>query len=708
MTVLVPEPVPLEMPPGDPAALEDFVEDVAGTAYRLAVVGTCLTGQAASAPGWHGADASAAATQVAVVAALAEELSGGVRAAAHRLRTHHECLMRTRRRVAALRAQQDEDFAVARGRLAGLPAPAFALWSDTPVAVAVVEELEAAEVGRRREHDRLLEELADDAISVARVLSDACRAVGGTGRRGDTGRVVAHLAGELPGWGVAELHRRGVALARALAGGPVRPEEMEALAGGAVGYAGSNAFARGLFAGLGVDGVQGLLRALGYNTLGPSSDVARVLSAAFGAAVANGRAHDPVGEVLTATYVAADDRDGDQDLAAAGLAAVLLAGATSGTGGVRPETAARWARQLLVRERAQGMAAGAGAVPLDWDPRALDPVALAFEVLVSGGETGPAADLLADRAVWDTVLARFWGDGGEALSAVAALAGAEPGPAGAGAVRSGLEALGAGLSEKGDPENWTVRKEIAAAVAGSLGEGVATHVTVATEVLQVALEGRLDGDADDVLRGLGYLTLDREAAAAVQSALVDWVRGQLPTMQGSSPEFPLTAVAVPGAYYAVQEYGQRLAHAIQGFEAQAAAEAAETVWNWTFGLAAELVPGVWGPMAGLAEGYGAILFGADGTWDNGVDRGLIFEREAAANGAIAQLGPDERAAARELAAQARAGYDRAAEALGRPGPPTSPEPDIYAPWRDAAADLGSGRAAGIAKKAPTGLRVGPP
>ena len=32
-----PGPVPLGMPPGDPAALEDFVEDVAGTAYRLAV-----------------------------------------------------------------------------------------------------------------------------------------------------------------------------------------------------------------------------------------------------------------------------------------------------------------------------------------------------------------------------------------------------------------------------------------------------------------------------------------------------------------------------------------------------------------------------------------------------------------------------------------------------------------------------------------------
>ena len=40
MTVVVPDRVPLEMPPGDPVALEDFVEDVAGTAYRLAVVST--------------------------------------------------------------------------------------------------------------------------------------------------------------------------------------------------------------------------------------------------------------------------------------------------------------------------------------------------------------------------------------------------------------------------------------------------------------------------------------------------------------------------------------------------------------------------------------------------------------------------------------------------------------------------------------------
>ena len=69
------------------------MEDVAGTAYRLALVSTCLSSLSTGAPHWRGADASAAAAQIGVVASLADELSGGVSAAAHRLRTHHDRLI---------------------------------------------------------------------------------------------------------------------------------------------------------------------------------------------------------------------------------------------------------------------------------------------------------------------------------------------------------------------------------------------------------------------------------------------------------------------------------------------------------------------------------------------------------------------------------------------------------------------------------------
>ena len=707
MNFVVPSPVPLDLPPGNVGALEELVQDVEGAAFWLSVLSTALAGPAASAPGWLGCDASAAAAEVAAVAGIARECSAAVGAAAHRLRLHHDLLRDAVRQVAALEAEQQENFSEVWSRLSCIQDIQAAELIADPRGVAAIEDLRAAEAVRRRRHAALMVEVADDAAATARVLRDSCAVVGGRGARGDAGRVLAYLAGELPGWGDAELHRRGSDLARALSHGSWTPEEMESLARDAVDYAGAPEFARGLLSGLGVDGVRGLLRALGYNTLGGSSDVATVLAAAFGAAVPNGRAGDPVRKVLTATYVAPDDRYGDSDVAAAGLAAVLLAGLTPGAGAVRPETAAQWARQLLLRERAQGVVAGGGAVPADWDPRALDPAGLAIAVVAAGGETASAAELLADRAVWDAVLARFWGDGGEAMSAVVALAGAELGPAGADAVRSGLEALGAGLSEKGDPAHWTVNKASAAAVARSLGEGVATHVSVATDVLWGAVEGRLGGVSDDVLRGLGYLTVDRPAAAAVESALNEWVRAQRLTVQGNDPGLPAAALAVSGAYFAVQDYGQRLAHAIRGFEAQDAAEATETVWNWTFGLIPELLRGPWGVAAGVVEGYGAIFAGADGTWDDATDRGLRFGREVAASEVVAQLSPVHVAGAREMAAQLYVGYDRTAAVLGTPRPPMSPEPDYYEPLLDALGDVGLGRVEDLAKKGLTVVRAGP-
>ena len=103
----VPEPVPLDPPPGDVGALEDVVEDVAGAAYWLTVLSGDLSGPAASAPGWLGDDAAAAAAQVSTVAGIARECSAAVGAAAHRLRLHHDLLRDVRRQVDALRAEQN-------------------------------------------------------------------------------------------------------------------------------------------------------------------------------------------------------------------------------------------------------------------------------------------------------------------------------------------------------------------------------------------------------------------------------------------------------------------------------------------------------------------------------------------------------------------------------------------------------------------------
>ena len=140
--------------------------------------------------------------------------------------------------MAALRAEQDEEHRAAWSRLSALVdigAPGQA--ALTP-AVAIGEEFAASEASRGRRHAALLAEVADDAAATGRVLAESSALVGGTGRPGDDGRALAHLAALLPGWGDEELAARGAALAVALTGGPVSPEEMNDLARAADAYAG--------------------------------------------------------------------------------------------------------------------------------------------------------------------------------------------------------------------------------------------------------------------------------------------------------------------------------------------------------------------------------------------------------------------------------------------------------------------------------------
>jgi hypothetical protein len=541
--------------------------------------------------------------------------------------------------------------------------------ADAPEATAVVEDLQAAEAARRREHAALLDELADDAAATARVLAQCSAVVGGTGRPGDEGRAVAHLALALPHWGTAELTARGDELAHRLLG-LATPEQREAFAAAAVPYAGTAAFADAFLTGLGADGVALLFTTLGSGLLGPDGSVARILAAAFGAAEPDGSGHDPVAAVVDTVYVREDDRSTTADLTVAGMAAVLAAGAASPFGGPRPSTLVAWSRQLLKREQAVG--SGAGAFPDGWAAELHDPAGLAIGLLVGTGESGPAAELLGDRDVWEVLLSRFWRDGGVLLQDLVVQAGAEPGTAGDRAVRAGLDAIGTGLPE-GPPGNRTVDRGTVAAVAPALGTAVVAHLEVVTDALMQGVDAE-PGDARDTVRGLGYLTVDRGVAARVGQALSDWIHTGAAV--ATDPTAPAPAVAVPSAYVAAQQYGQRLVHALGGYEAQAEALRRQLAWQWTGGLV-EFVPGTIGEVGGFIEGFIAIALGADGTWDYGVDRGLEFDRDMAARESVAALHPQQLAEVYEVARQARLAFDRTTAVLGDPAPPESPPAD----WR---------------------------
>jgi hypothetical protein len=307
-------------------------------------------------------------------------------------------------------------------------------------------------------------------------------------------------------------------------------------------------------------------------------------------------------------------------------------------------------------------------------------VPVVVEALVRGGDGGAAASFLTGPHAWDVLLGRAWGDDGEALARLVERAGAHPGEVGDRAVRQGLAALGSGL-EDGDPHDWTVDRDTAAAVMPALGSALAAHVAVAAHALLSVADGDVGEPGGDVLRGLGYLTIDRDAASVVSGALYDWTLEQPTALAGTGPQSPLPAVAVPSAYIAVEQYGQRLAHALRGFEEQAAARSREAIWNLFVALPLTFVRGPWGVGFGAVEGYAATAFGVDGSWDNGPDRGLVLDREDAADavpGTRAPADPDAVAAAR----QAHAIYDATLRALGIPRPPQPSDMDVLAPALD--------------------------
>jgi hypothetical protein len=605
-----------------------------------------------------------------------------------RLSTHAERLREACRQVADLRAEQDDDHRAAWCRWRELEDLRAQVAFDGAGAVAVVEDLRVSEESRRRRHQALLAEVEEDAAATARALVDACVVVGGTGRPGDDARALAHLATLLPGWGDAELAARGAELAEALTG-TFTSENAAALAEDAAAYADDVAFASALLVSLGSQGLGKMLELLGSAHAAPPPALARVLASALGAAAPSGRDGDRVADVLGAVYVHTDDRFGVADVRATGMAAVLAAGRSAPGGGPRPATVAEWARQMLLREHETKHDVGTGAASAGSSAELSDPVGLAVSVLADSADPAASAALLAHKEVWQALLARGWNDGAAALSDVVTSAARSTGATGARAVRLGLAVVGEGLFE-GDPSDWTVNRHAVDAVSPALGRAVASQVEVAVEALSRGIDGHL-GVRESLLRGLAYVSATPESARAVEQALDRWSDSSGTVGPGASP--PLADVALPAAFLAVQEYGHRFSFALDTLEKKNRAENSAVWSQYTWGLLGTVGGELKGPGTAIALGtdYLKILFGTDGTWDDGADRGPRITSDDAVTALLARLPPDRAADADMLVAQVREAFERTAAALGTPDPVTSPEVDLLEPAVNAVAGEVLGR-----------------
>jgi hypothetical protein len=378
------------------------------------------------------------------------------------------------------------------------------------------------------------------------------------------------------------------------------------------------------------------------------------------------------GEVLRGRLVDPGDPSQRADLAAVGMGELLSLAAVR-PGGVPAGLVAAWGGQVLAREaallaRSPGNASSAGRVGAVWSGGAPDPVRTVVHLLVQNGDAGGAAALLSSSAAWSVLLARAWQDAGTDLRRLLVLAGAPGGELGDAAVRAGLEALGAGLSS-GDASHWRVDRTTVSSVAPVLAGNLAGHPAVTITVLQAGAAGSISAAQVAALRGLGYLTLVPEVAPAVDGSVRDWAQDRAGDAGATSGLAAVTAVL--GAHVAVREYGQRLAYALHGVDAQAAA-AERTRAADTIGLLLTFAGGQVGTVLGLAEPFVAHWVGADGTWDNGPDRGVVLTGEDAAVialGAFRVRGPVHAQAVLDQAARS---FETVTGRVGVPVPPASP------------------------------------
>ncbi|SOC49142.1 hypothetical protein SAMN05660748_1860 [Blastococcus aggregatus] len=642
MTALVPDPVPLGPPPGDPRAIAALAGRLDRAGLLLGELGEQVTADGGAVPSWTGRDADAATARLLRAGALVREAAEGLVRAGTRLALHADLLEDARGRLARQRDAQEEDFAAAAARLGGVQDVSG---TDTSGAL---EELRTREAARRRVAAAIREEVAEDAAATAAVLAGAGAVAVGAGRAGDGSAVLRHLAEVLPGWREVLMAQRGRAFAATLLAddGAVRQEQA---ARELLPEVGDPAVAAAVLTGLGPAGFRDVLRRLGEGSLSSGSALARVMAGVLGAPVpladAAGVARVREGRLVDP----GDHHTLDSDLVALGMGVVLAAGRGSPAAGPPLTTVREWGRQIVARERALGAERIVDHVrpgPAEAPPG--DPLEEVLVRLATADDPAPAAALLRAVPTWSLLLERTWDDDGAAFAALVGRAAAEPGDV---AVRAGLSALAVGLRDDGDPAGWTVDRGTAAAITPALAEAVAARPEVLTAPL--LRDGGPGGDDRTLLRGLGYLGADPAAGPALDRGVAEAAVG-LRGADHTGARDP--AVAVIAGYTAVREYGQRLVHALDEFAAQEHAVHQQRITE-LLKAASDSVTAVRVAVAAVA-----VVRDLDGTWDGGRDDGQhlpVSEARRATGGA----------------AGAAEAYAQVAGVLGTPTAPVSPGTD---------------------------------
>ena len=652
MSAVLPPPVPLPDPPGSPGALGVVVDQLTSAGFAAGLT-VHLLQPAAAVPGWRGADADAAAAQVATAGRVADDLHDTLTAAADRLGGHAELWSSVTAEVASMREDQRHQFAAAATRLAALlaggPDPGQAGGAPS-TALALVREVAADDAARATRHGALLADLAEDAASAAAVLGALSAPFGGRAQPGDTDRVTLRLAGLLPGWGDGALTALGVQAAGELSR-PGSAADLDAVASRWTTYAGTPAFADALLGRLDEDGVTWLLTVLGGRSVAAEREpLAGLLAAAAGAAGTGSRA----AEVLGAVTLDPEDPDGTPDTVALGMGTVLATLAASGRAGGAAPLAAGWGRQLLAREAAQGATAVEATA---WTRP--DPVVGVLAVLAAADDPAAAAALLSDVGSFTRLLARTWSGGVTDL--VAVIDSAARAPAAPQVASAALQVLGQGL-RPGTEDPVLVGRGMSTAVGSAVIELVAGRMDVVLPVLGAAagsVSGELDDATDRALRGLGHLLADddrvRSVGAAVRAALAAGAAGPA----GSE---------VAGGYVAVEEFGQRIAYVLEHGRALSWAVDKQLLWDVSVGVLVKAASWrrPWQDGVEAVAGEVQRRVGFDGTVDIGPDTGGVFLAWDARRWAGAVFGAG---ASPDVGEEAESGFARAAAVLGRPTPP---------------------------------------
>jgi hypothetical protein len=664
MSVL-PLPEPLEQPPGDPQALVDVAADMTAAARRLEDLAAEVGGAPARVPGWRGADAEAATARTAAVAGVSARAAEGLRTAAARLIEHADRWQEVRGRVQALRAEQDEDYAVARIRVATPFDPC--VWGVEGADMAVLEALETTEENRRRVHASLLADLAADTAATERALAAATAGIDGGAGSAARSRVLVHLTAEFPAWARTELAHRGRTFAGRFLHDTLTPEEIEELATEAAALALLPGFAAGFFAAAGLAGTAVLFESIGTGRAPADGVFAGLL-----VRVLSGLDRDGGGVAGLAGLLAADGPAAESDALVAGVAAVLALAAQREAAGPPPGVLLSWGRDLLARERVVGGRPGIGVRPAGMSPTTADPVALVARGLISQRAAGEAVQLLREDGAWAGLLHRAWDDGGALLGELVQLAGTATtaGPI----LRRGLEELGTGL-HGGRPDGWVVDATVVRSVAPAFASALGAHVAELVDLLMVGVNGNASDEAARALQGLGYLSVDPSAATAIEAALRDWRGVQPGGLDPRGGEVALPAVAVPAAFFAVREFGQRLLFVLDYVEKKEDAERRERIWDATVGVAAQFAGGrrpLLGQFVGALEAVLARAVGWDGRFETGTDRGLRFDAGSAATEVLGYVDPADESLAAAVAREAVMGFMRAAEIVRVEVPPESP------------------------------------